>query len=211
MACDQIASRHIVAVVKELHNRPGLSSPATSLNYLSHLSAVYSAAHPTLDELDQLMQHFQDVPEAPPRTMPLHRVVAFAIFRTRRQAEILRMAWDDCAPEHKRVLVRKMKNPGQKGGIESWVELPDPCCAIIDAMPRKKAQIFSYNSDTVHHRFSEACKFLGIEDLHLHDLRHEGIGWLAEEGPTVPQLASATGHKTWKSLGSGCIDFCRAT
>ena len=234
MACDQIESRHIVALVKELHSRPGLSSPATALNYLSQLSAVFSTARPlwgypldaqamqdaqkvcgtmgfvgkaeertrrpTLDELDKLMQHFQDASEANLRTMPMHRVVAFAIFSTRRQAEILRITWDDYEPEQKRVLVRRMKNPGQKGGVDTWVELPDPCCAIIDATPQKKAQIFPYNSDTVSRRFTEACKFLGIEDLHFHDLRHEGISRLAEEGRTVPQLASVSGHKAWKSL-----------
>ena len=30
MACNQIESHHIVAFVKELHNRPGLNSPATA-------------------------------------------------------------------------------------------------------------------------------------------------------------------------------------
>lgn len=234
MACDQIESHHIVTFVKELHKRPGLNSPATALNYLSHLSGVFSTARPlwgyplnsqamqdaqkvcgtmgfvskpeertrrpTLEELDKLMEHFQQATEANPRTMPMHIITAFAIFSTRRQAEILRITWDDYEPDHKRVLVRKMKNPGQKGGVDTWVELPDPCCAIIDAMSRKKAYIFPYNSDTVSRRFTDACKFLGIEDLHFHDLRHEGTSRLAEMGRTQPQLAAVTGHKSWKSL-----------
>ncbi|TDK50432.1 tyrosine-type recombinase/integrase [Antarcticimicrobium luteum] len=234
MACDQIESHHIVAFVKELHKRPGLNSPATALNYLSHLSGVFSTARPlwgyplnsqamqdaqkvcgtmgfvskpeertrrpTLEELDRLMEHFQQATEADTRTMPMHIITAFAIFSTRRQAEILRIAWGDYEPDHKRVLVRKMKNPGAKRGVDTWVELPDPCCAIIDTMPRKKDRIFPYNSDTVSRRFTEACKFLGIEDLHFHDLRHEGTSRLAEMGRTVPQLAAVTGHKAWKSL-----------
>lgn len=155
---------------------------------------------PTLEELDKLMAHFQNATKANPRTMPMHIVTAFAIFSTRRQAEICRITWDDYEPEHNRVLVRKMKNPGEKGGLDTWVELPDPCCAIIDAMPRKEARIFPFNSDTVSRRFTDACKVLGIEDLHFHDTRHEGTSRLAEMGRTVPQLAAVTGHKSWKSL-----------
>lgn len=234
MACDQIESHHIVSFVKDLHKRPGLTSSATALNYLSHLSAVFATARPmwgypldaqamkdaqtvcatmgftakpeertrrpTWEELDKLMEHFQQATAANPRAMPMHRIVAFAIFSTRRQAEILRITWEDYEREHQRVLVRKMKNPGQKGGVDTWVELPDPCCAIIDAMPRKSDRIFPFNSDTVSRRFTDACKYLGLEDLHFHDLRHEGTSRLAEMGRTVPQLAAVTGHKAWKSL-----------
>lgn len=156
---------------------------------------------PTQDELDRLMRHFQEATQTNPRTMPIHIITAFAIFSTRRKDEICRITWDDYEPDYKQIMVRKMKNPGQKGGIDTRVELPDPCCPIIDAMPRKKDRIFPYNSDTISRRFTEACKFLEIEDLHFHDLCHEGTGRLAEMGRTVPQLAAVTGHKAWKSLG----------
>lgn len=232
--CDQIDSAEIVKFAQELHDRPGLDSPATVLNYLSHLSAVFTHApalwgfdldtremekamvalkhmgvaarpeerdrRPTLEELDKLMMHFANASAHDSRAIPMHRIVAFAIFSTRRQAEICRIAWKDYDEEGKRVLVRKMKNPGDKGGVDTWVELPDPCGAIIAAMPRKKAAILPYNSDTISRRFTEACKVLEIEDLHFHDLRHEGASRLAEMGRTVPQLAAVTGHRSWKSL-----------
>lgn len=155
---------------------------------------------PTLEELDKLMTHFQRATQTNVRTMPMHTVTAFAIFSTRRQAEICRITWDDYEPEHKRVLVRKMKNPGEKGGVDTSVNLPDPCCTIIDAMPKEKNRIFPFNPDTISRRFTEACKVLGIEDLHFHDMRHEGTSRLAEMERTVPQLAAVTGHKSWKSL-----------
>lgn len=45
MACDRIESKHIVEFVLELHKRKdGGLSPATALNYLSHLPAVFSTA-----------------------------------------------------------------------------------------------------------------------------------------------------------------------
>lgn len=234
MPCDKIESPDIVAFVRELHKRPDLSSPATALNYLSHLSAVFADARPlwgypldeqamkdaqrvctrhgltsksnkrtrrpTLDEMNRLMEHFHAASAADSRVTPMHVLCAFAIFSARRQAEICRITWEDYEPEHQRVLVRDMKNPGQKKGNDIWCELPDPCCAIIDAMPRVEERIFPFHSDSVSTRFTRACQFLEIEDLHFHDLRHEGTSRLFELGYTVPLAASVTGHKSWTSM-----------
>lgn len=93
-----------------------------------------------------------------------------------------------------------MKKPGEKGGLDTWVDLPDPASAIIETMPRTEDRIFPFHSNTISRRFTDACKLLGIQDLHFHDLRHEGTSRLAEMGRTTPQLASATGHKSWQSL-----------
>lgn len=41
-----------------------------------------------------------------------------------------------------------------------------------------------------------ACKILGIDDLHFHDLRHDGVSRLFEMGKTIPQAASVSGHRT---------------
>ncbi len=133
----------------------------------------------------------------------MHLVTMFAIFSTRRQAEICRIKWDDYNPERNRVLVPKMKNPGSKGGVNTVVELPDPCSKIIEKLRKWKTddnRILPFNEGTVSRRFTDACKYLAIDDLHFHDLRHEGTSRLAEMGRTLPQLAIVTGHKAWKSL-----------
>ena len=41
---------------------------------------------------------------------------------------------------------------------------------------------------------------LKIEDLHFHDLRHEGTSRLFEAGFSIEQVALVTGHKDWKML-----------
>ena len=48
--------------------------------------------------------------------------------------------------------------------------------------------------------FTRACKALEIEDLHFHDMRHEGASRLFEMGLTIPQAMCVTGHRTWASL-----------
>jgi integrase len=47
---------------------------------------------------------------------------------------------------------------------------------------------------------THASKFLEINDLHFHDLRHEGISRLFEMGCTIPQVAAVSGHRSWQSL-----------
>ncbi|TVR08621.1 MAG: site-specific integrase [Salinarimonadaceae bacterium] len=155
---------------------------------------------PTLDELDRLMQHFADRGARTVKSAPMHQIIAFALFSTRRQEEITRIAWADLNTEHKRILVRDMKNPGQKIGNNVWCDLPEPALAIIRAMPRTSGEIFPYKADTLSAAFTRACMFLGIHDLHFHDLRHEGITRLFEQGLNIPHVASVSGHRSWQAL-----------
>src|SRR5690606_27131017 len=42
---------------------------------------------PSLDELDKLMTHFQEIQAKRPASAPMHIITAFALFSTRRQEE----------------------------------------------------------------------------------------------------------------------------
>lgn len=179
------ALRDAVVVLKEL----GLISKSNKRD-----------RRPTLGELDLLMQFFLDRQARAPQSNPMHRIIAFALFSTRRQEEIVRIMWGDFDEEGKRILVRDMKHPGQQRGNDNWCELPDEAIAIIKAMPRASAFIFPYSTDAISAAFTRACQVLGIEDLHFHDLRHEGVSRLFEMGRGIPQAAAVSGHKSWSSL-----------
>jgi len=155
---------------------------------------------PSLEELDALMAHFVGGAQRYPKSAPMHRIVAFAIFSTRRQDEIVRQQRADYEKSNKRLLVRDMKNPGAKKGNDVWCDLPTQAVQIIEAMPKKSDRIFPYKADAISAAFTRACKILGIEDLHFHDLRHDGISRLFEMGMTIPQVASVSGHRSWQSL-----------
>jgi integrase len=153
---------------------------------------------PTLEELDQLMQHFGRIRENRPSSIPMQKIVAFALFSTRRQQEITLLRWDDL--EDDRILVRDMKHPGDKKGNNVYCELPPEAVAIVKSMPREGDCIFPYSTDAISAAFTRACKILGIDDLRFHDLRHEGISRLFEIGRTIPQVAAVSGHRSWTSL-----------
>jgi integrase len=155
---------------------------------------------PTLDELDQILNHFEDRRKRRPSSNPMVKVVLFAIFSTRRLEEITRIAWIDLDEANSRVMVRDMKNPGEKAGNNVWTDLPAEALQVIRSMPRDKQTIFPFNPDAISAAFTRACRLLDIADLHFHDLRHEGISRQFELGRSIPQVAGVSGHRSWSSL-----------
>lgn len=172
-----------------------------ALDAAKHFGMVAKSAkrdrRPTVEEMTRLMQHF----EAKTRrrnSMPMQRVAAFAMFSARRQEEITTIKWADLEPG--RVMVRDMKHPGDKRGNDQWCVLPPEAEAIARSMPQVAPEIFPFTTDAISAAFTRACKTLGIEGLHFHDLRHEGASRLFEQGWTIPRVAEVTGHRTWQSL-----------
>lgn len=153
---------------------------------------------PTLTELDKLMVHFGTVEGRRAGTTPMQKIVAFAIFSTRRQEEITRIAWTDLEPG--RVMVRDMKHPGDKIGNDQWCDLVPEAERVVTSMPRLTPEIFPVSTDAISAAFTRACQLLGIDDLHFHDLRHDGVSRLFEMGWNIPHVAAVSGHRSWQSL-----------
>lgn len=155
---------------------------------------------PTVEEMSRLMTHFAERYTRRPTSTPMHKVAAFAMFSTRRLEEITRIEWTDLDEEGSRILVRDMKNPGEKIGNNVWCDLPAPALQIILSMPRSERCIFPFSTDAIGAAFTRAVALLGIENLHFHDLRHEGVSRLFEMGLNVPHVAAVSGHRSWNSL-----------
>jgi len=97
---------------------------------------------PSLDELDKLMKHYFDMRTRGNNSIPMPKIIAFALFSTRRQEEITRIRWDDLDCSGQAILVRDMKSPGQKIGNDVWCHLPDEAWAILHSMPKVERAIF---------------------------------------------------------------------
>lgn len=189
--------------------RVDVSQYADAVVALKRLELIGKSKHrerrPTLDELNKLMTYFYD------RSLrmhnhgvaPMHRIIAFAIFSCRRLDEILRQKRSDLNFEHKEMMVRQMKDPRNKTTNDVRCEMTDEAVLIAKAMkvdPSAPDLLFPFNKGQVQQAFMKACDDLKIHDLCFHDLRHEGISRLFEMGRTIPQTASVSGHKNWKSL-----------
>ena len=126
---------------------------------------------PALGELDRLLAHFVERRKKAPQALPMHKVILFALFSTRRLAEITQIAWNEVQKDHKRVLVRDMKHPGEKIGNDTWVDPPEEAIQVIESMRSTKPEIFPCSPETNTASFTRECRLLGIEDLCFHDLR----------------------------------------
>ncbi|TMK49309.1 MAG: site-specific integrase [Alphaproteobacteria bacterium] len=155
---------------------------------------------PTLEELDRILEYFGERLKRRPSSILMQKIIGFAIFSTRRLEEITRISWNDLDVDGSRVLVRDMKNPGEKIGNDVWCDLPPEALQIVLSMPKKHQEIFPFCGDTIGANFTRACQFLDIIDLHLHDLRHDGVSRLFELGRNIPQVAAVSGHRSWTSL-----------
>jgi integrase len=105
-------------------------------------------------------------------------------------------------------LIRDRKDPRNKqgnnqriplfgpSGFDAWSILAEQAAQLGSA----KGRIFPYNSRSVGTAFRRGCRELGIEDLHFHDLRHEGTSRLFEAGFVIEQVSLVTDHKDRKML-----------
>jgi len=160
---------------------------------------------PTEEELEKLFKLWD---ENDRQIIPMSRIVKFAIATAMRQEEISRVTWDDLNTRTKMLLIRDRKDPRQKKGNDQRIPLLKvsgyDAIALIEEQRAIRAneddRIFPYNHKSVSAAFTRACQDLEIEDLHFHDMRHEGTSRLFEAGFRIEQVALVTGHKDWKML-----------
>ena len=177
------------------------------MTVLKHLAVVSKSKQrerrPTLEELDQLLEYFGVARHKRKDSIPMQHLMVYALFSTRRQEEITRQVFEDLDEARSTLWVRDMKHPGEKEGNDVRTTLPPEALALVlqrRQTPDQKGLIWPYHAGSISKRFTDACAVLGIEDLHFHDLRHEGVSRLFEMDRTIPQVAAVSGHRSWTSL-----------
>ncbi|OHB31822.1 MAG: integrase [Phenylobacterium sp. RIFCSPHIGHO2_01_FULL_69_31] len=160
---------------------------------------------PTDEELERLITHF----DANPRQLiPMSRIVKFAVATAMRQEEICRVTWEDYNERTRMLTIRDRKDPRTKAGNDQRIPLLSvsgfDALALIEEQRALRSnadtRIFPYLHRSAGSAFTRACQDLAIQDLHFHDLRHEGTSRLFEAGFAIEQVSLVTGHKDWKML-----------
>lgn len=160
---------------------------------------------PGTDELNRLFRCFDDNERL---TLPMTRIVKFAVATAMRLDKICRVEWTDLDIDRRMLLIRDRKDPRNKTGNDQRIPLfaatGFDAWALVTEQAKElghaKGRIFPYNSRSVGTAFRRACKDVGVKDLHFHDLRHEGTSRLFEAGFAIEQVSLVTGHKDWKML-----------
>lgn len=157
---------------------------------------------PTRDEMDRLMDYFSKSKSTRGDTVPMTSICLMTLYSLRRAIEICNITWSDLDEEGCRVMVRDLKHPEQKQGNDTWCYLTPEALRVIKAQPKVPGEqrIFPYAEKSASMAFTNAVQALGIDDLVLNDLRHEGASRLSEMGWTVQRVASISGHRSWNTL-----------
>lgn len=130
--------------------------------------------------------------------VPTHIYVQLAIAFPRRREELLTMLWSDYNGQT--ILLRDTKNPNRPRN--ELVPVPRAAQQIINSLPRFDGEdrILPYKPESVSAAFQRVVRDLGIPDIRLHDLRHEGISRLFDAGLQIQEVALISGHVSWTAL-----------
>jgi integrase len=165
---------------------------------------------PTDDELQKLIAYWSPNPR---QHIPMIDIMLFAVATAMRLGEIVNLRWEDLDEKTRTILIRARKHPTKKTTNNQKVPLPLGTCIVggkvIDPLQimlrqasawQREGRIFPHAAQSVSTAFQRATDELGIEDLRLHDLRHDGASRLFEAGWTIERVALVTGHKDWNML-----------
>lgn len=137
----------------------------------------------------------------------MHLIMWAAIYLCRRDAELCRIKISDTDIVRKTMMVRDVKSPDGSAGNHKKARIPDVAVTVINDLLKAREKLecdddrlMPVDARSVSTYFARACKILNIQDLRLHDLRHEGATRLAEDGLTIPQIQQVTLHESWGSL-----------
>src|SRR5258708_9114197 len=135
------------------------------------------------------------------------RVVRDGVATKLRQEEICKSEWPLVDMKKRLVVIQDRKDPRNKEGNDQKVPLLnltgyDAWEVVLQQriVTRGYGRIFPHNHRSVSAAFTRACDELKIEDLHFHDLRHEGTSRLFEAGLPIEKVPLVSGHKDWPQL-----------
>jgi integrase len=205
ISIDLIYLAGVLRSARDLRKLPVDLEPITSARAnMAHLKistkAKERARRPTDKEIDDLSDYLDEH-----STLPMRDIIQFAIESAMRVDEIARLRWVDLNEPDKTIIIRDRKHPRQKHGNDQEVPLLGKTYEIIQRQPKPatitaESRIFPVRVDTITTIFPRAKKTLDIKDLHFHDLRHEGVSRLFEQGYQIHEVALVYGHRDWKML-----------
>lgn len=145
----------------------------------------------TAEELERLRKRWRGLPrqQIPMGDIAMADIVDFAVATAWWLSEITGIRWKDINMQDRTVMIRDRKDPRQKLGNNQIGPLLGDAWTIVSRQSNTDERVFPYRSESISTSFTRACQALGIEDLHFHDLRHEGTSRLFVAGYQIPERA----------------------
>jgi integrase len=123
--------------------------------------------------------------------------VQFQLATAARRSEMLSIFWTQIDWDKQVAAL-----PTSKNGRPRKLALRRDVLELLNTLPRRSELVFDIGVKELSKAWARICDEAGVDDLHFHDLRHEGISRAAESGKftTVLDLQAYSGHREIRSL-----------
>lgn len=123
-------------------------------------------------------------------------VVQFLLMTAARRGEALKLRWTDVDFEGRSAFLAETKN-----GLPRSLPLRAKLVEMLKRLPRTSDAVFDLSEDALRKAWARMLKHAGIDDLHIHDLRHEAVSRVAESGKfALIDLQKFSGHRDVRML-----------
>ena len=125
----------------------------------------------------------------------LEAYILFQVATAARRSESLTLPWRHVDLDKKTAFLPETKN-----GRARTLALRDDLIELLKELPRDGDLVFNLTVKTCRTSWEAIMQATQIEDLTVHDLRHEGISAAAESGMTLAELQAFSGHRDIRML-----------
>lgn len=133
---------------------------------------------------------------------PIGDVIEFGVLTGLRIGEICKLKWADFYQTKRgpMITVHDRKDPHNQDGNDGEIPLLGNAAAIVQRQPKGDARIFPFDPNAFGNAYRAVRHRAGIKNLRVHDLRHEAITRLFEQGYSIEEVSDISGHKDWETL-----------
>lgn len=129
------------------------------------------------------------------RNKLMRPLLVLALETGMRRGELLAMRWQHVELQRCTVFL-----PRTKSGHPRTVPLSPLAQKTLAEIPRTNERVLPLTANSVRLAFERIRNRARVDDLHLHDLRHECISRLVERGLTLFEVQQVSGHRTLEML-----------
>jgi integrase len=129
------------------------------------------------------------------RNKEVEPFVRLALETALRRGELLALHWRHIDLERRVALI-----PDTKTGQPRTIPLSPQAIRLLAAKERKGERVLNLTPMALRKAWERLCARAKVEDLRVHDLRHEALSRFSELGLNTPELATISGHKDVRML-----------
>jgi len=129
------------------------------------------------------------------RNKEVEPFVRLALETALRRGELLALCWRHIDLERRVALI-----PDTKTGQPRTIPLSPEAMRLLTAKERGGERVLDLTPMALRKAWERLCARAKVDDLRIHDLRHEALSRFSELGLNTPELAAISGHRDVRML-----------